>query len=334
MTIMRKICSALAVLSCFQICLIVVFRLTKVTDRHLIVSSKNNVNAKQEINYTLLKNCKLVEEYQLYHNICVIENNAYDISFTPFVATLNSYDSNRATKSSKFPINLDKEKHDSFWIVQNYNSSVPDEYQMKNEIAFFPEYLRDFMNVFNLWHDTLPSALAQLKFADKNILTRPVLDKQYSNKTKLMSKNASHESKSVAFKKRIITTSLVTISQSFQDTIKSLGYEYLVDYQSQRSQSPICYRFGIIGETESLSRPRPEVRNTVKSMWEKDKSACKEYYVLLLQRKGTRRILDIDFIVQLLKKEGFKNIRIEFFEGVTLVDQYDIIRCTALLIGK
>ena len=271
---------------------------------------------------SMAKSIKVKSEYQFYNNICITEH--YLESSRPFLPYMVSYDTTRKNSPNKYHINLKKDVYDSYWIVRNYKTSIPKNVTFKNEIAFFPTYLRDTINIFLLWHNSLPAVYGQMKYAKEN------LSKLLDVKDGL---NATLP-ESTKLKKTIVATSLRTISKSFQSTFMTLGFDNIIDYGSLVSKRPVCYKYGIIGQSYITDRYIIKARDVVISNWSKNKPSCDQMHVLIIQRNSTRRILDIEFIKESLEVSGLRNVRILQFEGWTLAEQYDIIRCTALLIGK
>ena len=259
--------------------------------------------------------------YQLYHNVCITQKELKMHARVPYLPYITTYDRSRNSSSNTYLINLFKDNNDSYWTVRNYNISVPRNWTIKNEIAFFPTYLRDTLNIFLLWHGSLPSAYAQLHFAQK-----------YLSKHKYVGKSKTINNKNY-LTKTLIATGLKNMSKSFQSTFISLGYDNLIEYESLLGGSPVCYKYGIFGHHEKMQNIK-DAREVIKSDWMKNKTTCDQMQVVIIQRNRTRRILDIEFIKESLEKSGLENVRIMHFEGLTLAEQYDIIRCTALLIGK
>jgi len=55
--------------------------------------------------------------------------------------------------------------------------------------------------------------------------------------------------------------------------------------------------------------------------------------VTIIQRRSTRRILNIDMVVDAVKSLGFSHVQVVSFEGMSVLKQIQIARCSSLLIG-
>ena len=55
--------------------------------------------------------------------------------------------------------------------------------------------------------------------------------------------------------------------------------------------------------------------------------------MLIIQRQSTRRLLNIDSMVDVARNYGYANVRTEFFEGLRLREQYAIIRCASVFVA-
>ena len=215
----------------------------------------------------------------VFQNVCITMNSIDDLRPEMFKAFLTSYDINRDAMTTSFQIqSVDLGKQKSAWIVDNLNTTMPPDWKIEESVAYFPAYLRDSMNIFLFWHRTLTSQFALVSWSKTN------LNKSFSK-----------------LPKTLIATSLRNINKSFQDTINLLGFDYLVDYESRRKSGSTCFRAGVFGLPQNTKEFEKPVIKEVFNIWNMDKEECIDYYVVIVQRVKTRRILDADFIKHLLE---------------------------------
>ncbi len=116
--------------------------------------------------------------------------------------------------------------------------------------------------------------------------------------------------------------------ERYKDLIYPLGVRK--DYYIYHNETPnTCYKSALFGWKPVPSKYLVDYLNTKLPF---DSAKCKVNQITLIQRT-IRKIINIKQLKQVAIKLGFTNISIVYFERLTVLGQYQLVRCTDILIG-
>ena len=107
----------------------------------------------------------------------------------------------------------------------------------------------------------------------------------------------------------------------------------------KRSTQPVCYRYVIYnrvfrgGPRRESTRALKIIDNNLKQTLNKS-SSCASTYALFVQRNKTRKILNIDELVNVTRQTRyFKRVEQANFDAMSFEEQWSLARCASLLVG-
>ncbi len=116
--------------------------------------------------------------------------------------------------------------------------------------------------------------------------------------------------------------------ERYQDLICPLGVRD--NYYIYHSETPnTCFKNAVFSLKPVQTQERVDYLNT-KLLFDPDK--CKINQITLIQR-NYRKIINIEELKQVAIELGFPNISIVYFDRLTVLEQYQLARCTDILIG-
>ena len=257
--------------------------------------------------------------FEHYYNVCInVDRNTNFKSFSnKFRAQILAYDQTQSISNNKqvrYMVNLQRDDiGDSYWQLNVTHETVPVSLKMLDSIAYFVPYWRENNNIYLLWNFILPSVHAQLKWS-----------KTFSAEMQNYKNLSTH--------RILITPRTKTMKSPFRDATQLLGIDTITDLDTMLKDNTTCFKHGVFGSTASR-RMRSISREFIHEKLNATAEPCVSLYLLIIQRHKTRRILNIDYLAQLARDFGHKNVRIEYFEKYSLYEQFDIIRCSVVLVG-
>ena len=254
-----------------------------------------------------------------YHNVCIKMDKNTNLKDFPdkFYAQLLAYDQTHNIlnhRQVQYMVNLRRDDiGDSYWQLSVTHESVPVSFKVLNSIAYFVPYWRENNNIYLLWNFILPSVHAQIEWS-----------KRFQLKYKRYKNMSTH--------RILITPRNKNMKSTFRDAIQLLGINTITDLDTMLKDNSLCFKHGVFGSTASRDK-RSISRELIHKKMNATAKTCVSQYFVLIQRQNTRRILNIDYLAQLARDFGYKDVRIEYFENYSLYEQFDIIRCAAVLVG-
>ena len=253
-------------------------------------------------------------------NVCVLPDSKSFKANGTFIMKLVSYDNKMNTSQVKFPINYrNKHSKNNSWILNNSCEMLPpDDFQIQNAVAFFPEYWRDSNQIFLLWHDQLPTALGLMEFGATHIPSE-----EFRN-----------------LKKHLIVPSKINMRSDFLETFLSLGYSSIVPFADVTQSQPTCFEYGIfrgMRGCKNKTHLNRHIQKTVQEDWQRSiatNGSCRNKHITFIERNRTRFILNLNSLVDISRKM-FNQTRVvvEQFEKYSLSEQWRKIRCTSVFIA-
>lgn len=243
-----------------------------------------------------------------YQNVC-LEKDSVVKEYSPVRIVLRVYNSKLPDVNTSFAYRLDiqTQRKDSYWLVEFVNKTLPSNYTWVNGTALFPNLWRDTNHVWLLWHGTVTRLQAQL--------------------------NDTHSLNDIKHVK-VIAPRLRHMSRDFRSGVTSMGYNDLVNAVKVASSGPVCYKLAIFGTgTYHHIHTLADIQRRAEATYKLTSKRCSKFHVLLLHRKGTRKITNIAAMKDILIQRGFQNVDIVSFEGMSIKAQIELIRCTSMLIG-
>ena len=249
------------------------------------------------------------EAYTHFYNVCFEASHRIQAIIHPFQAQLTAYDNRKRMTSYTFHVDTVKGETTNFWKIHMKSGEIPNDAVYKDAIMYFPTYWRDSPQIFLFLSIFMPRTLGQIKWTkQRGLLTTTLENNQLLMAPKLHGMPKTH-----------------------QETLAVLGIRKTKDFLKMVKRNvSVCFSNAVFGETAQWGRER-EVRELLEQRM--NLSACTQYYVTFLQRQSTRKILNINQLMDLAKRAGLKNIRLEYFEGKTIPEQMRIIHCTAVYVG-
>ena len=261
------------------------------------------------------------EKYlEYFSNVCIFPKAN---SFKPgvkFKGELMSFDSKRPNVI--YNLYFDTRSHQikgSHWYIVNTPDYRPPQNAkvIENKVAFFPGYWRPG-NIFLVWARIVPE-LYNARLFQSN-LTELYDDKQL----RIIDREDSV----------FIVDTLCPETYS-NDAYAMLGFTEVLDFSKdlqEKLKTPLCYKHAIFGDVKLDAVIRKTAKEAVISQWSYRRNPCKQFYVLIVERLGTRHILNLAEIVASFKRRNV-TVRVEHFEGKTLQEQAEIMHCAKTFIA-
>lgn len=258
------------------------------------------------------------------NNICVNPTRNEKMNYTQraFRVHLQSYDldvnaigSNDTNKEVANRVHFTINAHNGFdindineWIVhRNYTANMPENWTFIDFPAYFPLYWRCKINLYIYFDRTLT----------------------YSYKVKKWSETHLNSSDLV-----LMAPTLTCAQTLYYTPHHTMGMTQLMDVSDILNHTkPVCFSHGIFVKLEKDTESLHGMAAALSRAWNLTEYVCPEYYTMFLQRNTTRRLLNADELVRALIEHGFTRVRVEIFDGKTLLEQARLIRCTKVLIA-
>ena len=258
--------------------------------------------------------------YAKVKNVCVrSDNNDFKVTKS-FIMNLDSYDNKMNTSVLKYPINYrNKHSRNNSWILENTCAMLPpDDFQIQNAVAFFPEYWRDSNQIFLLWHNQLPTALGLMEFGETHIPSE-----EFRN-----------------LKKYLIVPSKINIRSDFLQTFLSIGYSSVESFANIKLSRPVCFRYGIFGRVRGRNNKvhrDHHIQKAVQEDWQRStetNGSCSNKHITFIERRETRSIVNLNSLLDISRKVANQTrVVVEQFEKYSLSEQWRKIRCTSVFIA-
>ena len=296
-------------------------------DHVIKADNKQVINAIARGNYTDAAAATLynvTKDFVHFENVCIRANTSMHPGLYPFQGRFTVYLNEAAAVRSKtvpllvpFYVGLTKPRN-NFWIFEFRNESLPRDWKMRNEIVVLPTYWMDVEQIFIFWYHTLPNIYIQLRETEKHYL----LSTTEANPTKTL-----------------VVPRIRDMPPGFRKAVLHHGFASINNYtRLLNDDTPTCFRHvvagGGIGDRYLPQRQVIDaVRNQAEMAFNLDKVVCSAYKVVLLKRLGTRKILNIDELATVIRQRRGFDVDVVSFEGMTIQQQLEILRCTSLFIA-
>lgn len=203
------------------------------------------------------------------------------------------------------------------WRFEHTDLAIPQNYQVEELPAFFtiPSCTG---NMWHLWEDLLFGVYQMLKIC--GMLGLP-------NSSHLLYKEPWPTSKSMES-----YHSCYNISR-YQEFIFAFGFR--ADHNIyHRVESATCFKQAIFGWIPIEPHRRHEIADFIINRFShKWKVECRPRTVTFIKRSTYRRIINLQQLQQQVIKLGFQNTQIVVLEKLTFLQQYEIARCSVILVG-
>ena len=260
-------------------------------------------------------------EYVHFENVCMrLGNTSMHPRLSPFQARFSVY-VNETTATSKkasllvpFYVGFTQPRN-NFWIFEFLNESVPRDWQIRNEIVVLPAHWMDVHHVHIFWYRGLPKLHEQLRKLESDFLS--------STERNL--------------RKTLIVPRIRKMPFGYRKIILDHGIASIKNFSDlSTGNKSTCFRH-VVASGYNMSKPRRDVidaiRNQAQITFNLSQVVCATYKVTLLNRLGTRRILNIDELATVIRQQRGFDVDVVSFEGMTIQQQLEIIRCTSLFIA-
>ena len=256
---------------------------------------------------------------QIFSNVCILPGSIVNANFKSFQAKLRVFhgNSSKALKSKNFRLSTVMSDRQAHWKVHFVSKALPSSYRLRNETAYFTPYWRDANRIFLLLHLALVSINRQIQ-------------------SSLLLGTPNMETINPADPKVLVAPKVDVMCDSFQDTVKALGFRDIIKYsEANTADAPVCFRHAVFGQPKlgSYKSALRDVQMQVESAFNFTRQRCERYHVVVIARLGTRVILNIDKFRSVLRERGYSDVRVESFENQTVQEQIRIVRCASVLIG-
>ena len=261
-------------------------------------------------------------EYVHFENVCMrLGNTSMHPRLSPFQARFSVY-INETTATSKrasllvpFYVGFTQPRN-NFWIFEFLNDSVPSDWQIRNEIVVLPAHWMDVHHVHIFWYRGLPKLHEQLRKLESDFLS--------STERNL--------------RKTLIVPRIRKMPFGYRKIILDHGIASIKNFSDlSTGNKSTCFRHVVAGGGSNMSKPRRDVidaiRNQAQITFNLSQVVCATYKVTLLNRLGTRRILNIDELATVIRQQRGFDVDVVSFEGMTIQQQLEILRCTSLFIA-
>ena len=263
----------------------------------------------------------ITDKFVHFENVCMCSSTSVHRHIFPFQGRFNVYTNEPTTESKKAPLLVPfyvgyTKPRNNFWIFEFINEAIPSDWQIRNEIVVLPTFWMDMEQLYIFWYNGLPKLYRQLRKIT----------------------NALFSSTEMNLQKTLVVPRIRKMPLGYRKTILDHGISSINNFSDFLTGSkPTCFRHVIAGEGNTRIRQRDvidAIRKQADISFNLNRVVCAKYKVVLVKRLGSRHLLNIDELATVIRQQrtGF-DVDVVSFEGMTIQQQLEILRCTSLFIA-